>query len=454
MRRYRFLHGAAILFLFSFPSVTGAQDALLNKVELRSVQINHYRFGTVNKEAQMWSALYIASNGKIYVGLCTHADAATVYEFDPKTETMRYLANITEIAGERGKGIWTTGKIHVQMQELDGYVYFGTLDEDNGPPVIDAASYPGPHWYRIEMRTGKVEQLGLINSFWGLLGQALDAKRRLIFGLAENGHLYKYFIDEDRTLDLGRVDDWDICRTIFMDDLGNVYGSYPPGRIWKYDAAQERVFDLDWLRLPILNQSRSMANPMLDRKAQWRIIEWDPVDKAAYGIVGGSNLLFRYDVHDGPEGKITPLAQMCAPQFRGGDPMNIPYATLAMTLSQKERKVYYVADISGDFDYGAVQLSIRDQSKLGKSFSERAIPPLSYMIGYDLRTGKREDIGLLRAADGRYAYGMEGAKTDADGKIWFVGAFEEPDSRYAAREMEGRFPYSMGLGCYHPSAQK
>jgi hypothetical protein len=326
------------------------------------VTIDHYRFSKIDKDASMWSALHIGSNGKIYVGLSTHADAANLYEFDPVTKNMRHLANLTVLSKERGKGIWTNGKIHVQMQELDGYVYFGSLCEDNGPPAIDASSYNGPHWYRANMQTGVVEELGEINSFWGLVGQAMDPQRRLIYGLAENGHLYRYVIDEDYTEDLGRVDSWDICRTIFIDDLGNVYGSLPPGRIWKYDVAKVRLFDLDFLRLPIINQSRSMANPMLDRKAQWRIIQWDSVDKVAYGIVGGSNLLFKYDVHSSAEGTIIPLTQMCSPAFRYGDPMNIPPATLAMAISQKERKIYYIPVTGGDFDYGSVAKDLPAES--------------------------------------------------------------------------------------------
>ena len=139
----------------------------------------------------------------------------------------------------------------------------------------------------------------------------MDKKRRIIYGLAENGHLYRYFIDQDRTEDMGRVDDWDICRTIVIDDDGNVYGTYAPGMVWKYDVAKDRILDLEHVRLPVVNQSRSMANPMLDRKPQWRIAEWDPVDKAIYGVVGGSNLLFRYDPRQGEEGTFTSLAQVC-----------------------------------------------------------------------------------------------------------------------------------------------
>jgi hypothetical protein len=398
------------------------------------VPVKHFRFSTVDKDAQMWSALYPASNGKIYIGLCTHADAANLYEFDPKTETMRLLANLTELSGERGRGIWTNGKIHVQMQELDGWIYFGSLSEDNGPPAIDASSYRGPRWYRAEMATGKVQELSQINSFWGLLGQAMDPKRRLIYGLAENGHLYKYYIDKDYTEDLGRVDEWDICRTIFTDDAGNVYGSYPPGRIWKYDPERDRIIDFDHIRLPLNNQSRTMANPMLDRKAQWRIIQWDPVDRAAYGIIGGSNLLFKYDPHLGPEGTVTPLASMAAPGARDGNPFDIPYATLAMALSQKERKVYYLTVMAGDFDYGAVTKDV-----MGASF----------MVSYDLKTGQRTDHGVLRTVDGRTTSGMGGAQVDREGRLWFVGSFSEPDPRYQAGR-PGRQGYSMGLGLYDP----
>ena len=75
----------------------------------------------------MWSALYGAKSGKIYVGLCTHAEAAHFYEFDPETEKMRHIVDLTELHGERGEGINTNGKIHVRMgEDNDGNIYFGS----------------------------------------------------------------------------------------------------------------------------------------------------------------------------------------------------------------------------------------------------------------------------------------------------------------------------------------
>ena len=80
---------------------------------------------------------------------------------------------------------------------------------------------------------------------------------------------------------------------------------------------QDRIFDLRGTRLPIDPRAtpRTMSNPLLDRKVYWRVIEWDPVDRVAYGVVVGDSMLFKFDTHDGPEGKITPLVRLCAERY-------------------------------------------------------------------------------------------------------------------------------------------
>ena len=429
---------AAVLFM-SMPSCAVPETKLDYPVN----RVAHWHFSRIDKDAQMWSGMYIGSNNKIYVGLCTHGDAANVYEFDIETRRMRHLGNLTIILGERGKGIWTNGKIHVRMSELDGYIYFGSFCEDNGPPEIDHSSWQGSWWLKIEMETGEIEPISKINNYWGLIGQTLDAKRRILYGLAEDGHLYKYYLDEDHTEDLGRVDNWDICRTIMTDDLGRVYGCYAPGRIWRYDPRSDRLEDLPSLRLPYLHSTRSLANPMLDRRSQWRYLDWDPATKTAFGVTGGETTLFQYHVHDGTEGSIAALTQLCAPQFRGAPPHDVPSATLAMTISQVERKIYYIPVVSGDFDYGAVT---------GTS-STKAHPPLSFLVSYDIESSAVEDLGYLRTKEGRWAYGMGGAEADSAGRIWFVGAFEEFDENFVAREIRDQ-PYAMGLGMYDPQASR
>jgi hypothetical protein len=417
--------------LESITQERGAAD-----IHARSVFVDFYQFSETDMDAQNWHGLYIASNNKAYIGLCTHGDAANLYEFDIATRTMRHLANLTILLDERGRGVWTNGKIHIQMGELDGYVYFGSLCEDNGPPALDANSFQGPFWFRVRMSDGHVEALSKINSFWGITGQELDRERRIIYGLAEDGRFYRYFIDENYTEELGRVDNWDVCRNIFMDDRGNVYGSYAGGNIWKFDVEKDRIFDFEYLKLPATLEPREMGNPMLDRRSQWRNILWDSVGKVAYGLIGGNNILFKFDPHKGVEGEITPLANMAAPMARNLNYFDIPHATLAYTLSQVERKIYYIPVTAGDFDYGLPVIG-------------RTAPSSSYLVSYDLETGEVEDLGIIRGRDGRVSLGMGAADTDKDGRIWFVGAFHEHDDKYVAHHVRG-LPYSLVLGVYDP----
>lgn len=419
------------------------------------VTVRAHRFiGGSEREDSMWSALYAAKSGKLYVGLSTHAEAAHFYEFDPGADRVNHIADLTDFKGERGRGIRTTGKIHVRMSEDgEGRVYFGDFCEDTGPECVDPASYQGPHWFRYDPRQGKLENLGRINRQWGLLGFVLEPKYQRLYGLAEDGHLYTYDLRRRETADLGRVDDWDICRTIFADDDGNVYGSFPIGRIWKYDPKRDRIFDLRSVRLPIDPRAtpRTMSNPLIDRKVYWRVIEWDPVDRVAYGVVCGDSLLFKYDPRDGAEGRLTPLVRLCADRYLDADPSLIPVATLAMTISP-DHLIYYAPVLSVAFDYSGQSWDVADERKFTARLSGKAAPPESVLIEYDPATNRRRELGVMRTEDGRKVFGLGGACAGRkDGKIYFVGAVEERDPDRVANKIDDRWPYSMALLGYTPA---
>ncbi|MCX7009171.1 MAG: hypothetical protein NTY53_18315 [Kiritimatiellaeota bacterium] len=372
-----------------------------------TVTVQAFRFtGGSEREDSMWSALYAAKSGKLYIGLSTHAEAAHFFEFDPATEKMHHIADLTEFKGERGQGIRTTGKIHVRMSEDDqGRILFGDFCEDSGPECVDPSSYRGPHWLRYDPKQQKLEILGQINRQWGLLGFTRDAKRQRLYGLGEDGHLYTFDERKKMTTDLGRVDDWDICRTIFSDDEGNVFGSFPIGRIWKYDPQQDRIFDLRATRLPLDPRAtpRTMSNPLIDRKVYWRVIEWDPVDRVAYGIVVGDSLLFKFDTHDGPAGTITPLVRMCAERYLQADPSLIPVSTLALTISDRHR-IYYAPVISVAFDYSGVSWDVADERAYTARLTGKKVSPESVLVAYDIASGKRRALGIMRTADGRQVW--------------------------------------------------
>lgn len=430
----------------SLPVPLIASEPLGSSAE--AVTLQAYAFPGGKKPDSMWSGVYTAHSGKIYIGLCTHGDAGNFYEFDPTTRKMDHIADLSVFKGERGGGVRTSGKIHTTfVEDLQGNIYFGDFCEDSGPECVDPSSYRGAHWFKYAPETKQLTNLGLINRHAGLLGIAIDAKRRRLYGLAEDGHFYMFDLERGITIDKGRVDDWDICRTIASDDRGNIYGSFPVDRVWKYDPDADRIVDLQDVRVPNDPRvnPRTMSNPKIDRKTLWRIVEWKPDERVFYGITNSDCRLFRFDPQAGDEGEITPLSLMCADRYLNADPKKIPIATLAFTLAPGN-KVYYAPVTSVAFDYSAESWDVKDERKFTQKITQRSQPPLSALIEYDIATGKRREIGLMRTTDGRAVFGLGGAVySHLDERLYFVGAIEEHNEQLVAGEIEETWTYSMAL---------
>ena len=440
------LSSIAYLFLPIFVLLTGLNGQAQGIIKLKS-----HRFPGNKKDDSMWSGIYTAKSGKIYIGLCTHADAANFYEFDPATGKMEHLADLTIFKGERGQGIRTSGKIHVSfVEDKDGNIYFGDFCEDNGPECIDPSSYRGAHWFRFDPEKRELVNLGRISRHAGLLGMSIDPERRRLYGLAEDGHLYMYDLVKQITTSLGRVDDWDICRTIAADGRGNIYGAFPVNRVWKYNPETGRIQDLQNISIPNNPKvpPRTMSNPKIDRKTLWRILEWQPEEGVFYGITNADSRLFRFDPYAGEEGSITPLVLMCADKYLNDDPKKIPIATLAFTLAP-HRRAYYAPVTSVSFDYSAESWDVLDEREFTSKVAERKAPPLSVLVEYDISSGKRRQLGRMETEDGQKVYGLGGAVySPIDNRLYFAGAVEEHGPEYIAGEIEGTWHYAMMLLSY------
>ncbi len=412
------------------------------------VKLKAHRFTGDKKDDSMWSGMYTAKSGKIYIGLCTHADAANFYEFDPTTENMDHITDLTIFKGERGEGIRTSGKIHVVfVEDKEGNIYFGDFCEDNGPECIDPSSYRGAHWFKYVPATKALTNIGMISQNSGLLGMAIDQERKRLYGLGEDGHLYMYDIDKQVTVDKGRVDDWDICRTIAADDQGNVYGSFPVNRVWKYDPVKDRTVDLQNVRVPNDPRvpPRTMSNPQIDRKSLWRILEWKPEERVFYGISNSDSRLFKFDPNDGAEGSITPLSLMCADRYLNEDPKKIPIATLAFTLAPQD-KIYYAPVTSVGFDYSAESWDVINEREFTSKVTKEQLLPLSVLVEYDIKFNKRRELGTMVTEDGRKIFGLGAAVySPIDNKLYFAGAVEERDPKYIAGKIDLKWNYSMAL---------
>jgi hypothetical protein len=390
------------------------------------------------KDNAMWDALYAARNGAVYTGLITEGGSAHFYTYQPVQNENILIADMAEFLGERGKGIRTSGKIHNKpVEDNEGNIYFVPMNNGAGPRNIDYTSWVGGHWMKYVPSTGILENLGLVDQGIGCYPLAIDAQRKYLFGVGFTGYFYRFDLQKGITKNFGRVTNWDICRDIFCDDLGNVYGSFPVGRVWKYDAQREKVVDLS-VQVPYdpTIYPTELGNPMIDRSCDWRAVEWDPTDKVAYGITCGSgSLLFRFDPHNGEEGSFTTLAKMCDSKFLDPSRKDIPYSTLAFALDNRNKKIYFVP-------------SAREYST-GEYVETFGSGKPHHLIMYDIKSDRRTDLGEMKTRDGRRVFGCEAASVAPDGTVYICGQVETQEPGKATGHV-GKIPVSLQMIIYKP----
>lgn len=354
-----------------------------------------------------WAALKVAHDGKVYAGLACHGCDGHMVMYDPATDRVTDIGDLTRLAGESSLRIGPQSKIHAKFGEgKDGRIYFGThagLWFDYAR-VGTKEGYPGAHWMAYDPQTGKVEDFGIGPRYEGINTGAYDPKFNRIYGLTHpRGHFVYYDVATRKAVDKGRMNNWEsICRTLGIDDEGNVYGSFGAGQIYKYDPRTDEIVELP-LHIPIRPKGVSLGRDYYKSETHWRTVVWDSQEKKFYGVDESASLLFSFDPRAGQYGEVKRLGQLCVEGM--SDRRDIPYATLTLALGL-DRKLYY-APPAKEFDYAGSQ-------GVG----------VSHLIVYDLKSGKTEDRGEIRLPDGRRVIGLNSADTAPDGTIYFVGAIE------------------------------
>jgi hypothetical protein len=386
-----------------------------------------------------WAALLAASDGKVYVGLACHGCNGHLVYFDPKVNRMVDVGDLNQLTGEDGLGVGPQSKIHAKFGEgKDGRIYFAT----HGGFWFDYArfatpeGYPGSHYMAYDPRLGKVQDFGIGPRYEGMNTGAYDPKFNRIYGLTHpRGHFVYYDVTTGAKVDKGRMNNWEsICRTLGIDDQGNVYGSFGPGRIYKYSPVTDMITELK-VQIPIRQKGISLGRDYGKSETAWRVVIWDDVSKRFYGVDESESALFSFDPSAPPESAMKRLGQMAIPAIAGQ--RDVPYATLSLALGH-DRKLYYAA-AEKEFDYG------------GSGVAGKA----SHLVTYDLLTGKTEDLGEMHLPDGRPVLGTNSASTGPDGTIYFAGAIGVKDTTGPESGSAGKIgdtPYRLALFLYHPKA--
>ena len=406
-------------------------------VASKTVTVEYRFFPGLAEMDGNWAALKAASDGKVYVGLACHGCNGHLVFYDSKKDQMVDVGDLTRLSGENGLHLGPQSKIHAKFGEgKDGRIYFATHGGwwFNYARFATQEGYPGSHYMAYDPKTGQVQDFGIGPRFEGVNTGAYDPKCNRIYGLTHpRGHFVYYDVATGAKVDKGRINNWDsICRTLGIDDEGNVYGSFGPGRIFKYDPRTDSISELS-ARLPIRQKGISLGRDYEKSETAWRVVVWDQKAKKFYGVEESASILFSFDPTAPPDSQVQRLGQMCIPALATS--RNLPYATLSLTLG-RDGKLYYAA-AGKEFDYGG-----------------SAGLAASHLITYDLRSGRIEDLGEMHIPDGRPVLGTNSADTGPDGTIYFVGAVsvkETPGKQNYGGKIAG-IPYRLALFIYHPKA--
>jgi len=406
-------------------------SALLSPVAFaapRSVRLGHRVFPGLHEMDGNWAALFAASDGKVYAGLAYHGGDGHLVFYDSKSDRMHDAGNLTELAGESHLRRGPQSKIHAKFGEgKDGRIYFGTHGGYwwNYSRFATKEGYPGAHWMAYDPKTARVEDFGLGVPNEGVNTGAYDPLFNRIYGLTHpRGHFVYYDVKSRKAIDKGRVNNFEsICRTLGIDDQGNVYGSFAIGQIFKYDPRKDEIEELP-VRLPIREKGISLGRDYDKSETAWRTVVWDTKTRRFYGVEESATILFSFDPRDNT---VERLGQLAIPSLAAS--RDVPYATLALTLG-RDRKLYYGAS-GREFDYsGSAGLAT------------------AHLITYDLASRKTEDLGEMLLDDGRRVFGVNAADTGPDGTVYMVGAIEvrpEPGKPVEAAGNIGDAWYRLAL---------
>jgi len=400
------------------------------------VLIEAHLFSGLERMDGNWAALLAASDGKVYVGLAYHGGDGHVVYYDAKSRQMHDIGNLTELSGEEGLKRGPQSKVHAKFGEgRDGRIYFGTHAGYwwDYARFATKEGYPGAHWMTFDPKTLKVENFGLGTPHEGINTGAYDPKYNRIYGLTHpRAHFVYYDVATRATVDKGRIDNWEsICRTLGIDDEGNVYASFGEGQIAKYDPKTDTLRDLK-VRIPIRPKGISLGRDYNKSETAWRTVVWDSETRQFFGVDESASILFSFNPKAGEDGETKRLGEFSIAEFHGR--RDVPYATLSLTLGH-DRKLYYAA-VGHEFDYGG---------------SGGGTP--SHLMRYDLKTGKIDDLGEMVLDDGRPVFGTNAADTGPDGTLYFVGAIEMRAEAGKPVESGGRIggrPYQLALLSWRP----
>jgi len=421
----------AVLVLFSSFVGTGQEEALFAKEYYSGFEFAH----------DTYNAISTASNGNVYYVLSSaECDiGGQMYVYNPENDQTKWIADLTNICGEKDAKAISQGKSHVNFYEMNGKLYFAThvgfyeiIDGMERLPVHPPEGfslYPGGHIVSYDLADGKFEDLCIAPDGEGIITMTLDADRGQIYGITwPKGYFIHYDIEKDKLKNLGLVsangeagipgqDYRVLCRSMFVDHRdGAVYFSTSEGDIFRYKPgfnSPEKVEDVN-LQLDYFGEYDATHPGSMGYN--WRRIVWYAAEGVAYGVHGNSGYLFRFD----PKiPKIEIVERITSePSRKSGMYDQFSYGYLGFELGPKNETLYYLT--GGPIYIDGKRVTGLDEIAMGAA---KGLENL-HLITYTIPSKKYIDHGPIFYEDGEIPTYVNSIAIDKAGNVYTLARFE------------------------------
>jgi len=387
-----------------------------------------------------YNGMGTGSDGRIYYVLSTepHDVGGRMFVFDPATQKVTAIGDLTEACGEKGKNTVVQGKSHVNFVEHGGKLYFAThigyysiIDgmEKMGIPPAGWKPYPGGHLLAYDMQSGKFADLGLAPDGEGVITFNMDTQRGRLFGITwPSGQFFRFDLATKNLKNFGRTCREGengkgaaystVCRSIAVNpDDGSAFFSTGDGDIFQYCAATDAVTKIadEDLRKDYFGIYDS-TNPG-HMGYNWRQTFYRAADKMIYGVHGNSGYLFRFDPR---KQRIAVLDRLTSDvSKRSGMFDQFSYGYLGFALGPDGDTIYYLT--GGPIYVDGKRLKGKDRIAMGAA---KGLEDL-HLVTYHIPTGRCKDQGAIYYADSTRPLYVNSLAVGKDGSVYSLARVPE-----------------------------
>jgi hypothetical protein len=387
-----------------------------------------------------YNGMGTGSDGKIYYVLSSESFevGAQMYSYDPVTDRIQHLGDLTEACGEKGLKTIAQGKSHVTFVECDGKLYFAThvgyysiIDgmEKIGVPPAGYKPYPGGHFLAYDMTSGKFEDLAKAPRGEGILSMTMDTRRRRLYGLTwPTGYFIHYDLTTKQLKDLGSTSRQGengkgenyrtLCRSLVVDpEDGSVYFTTGDGDILRYrcDSDSIEVVEGEHMKKDYFGLYDPTSPGHMGYN--WRQTIWHPAERVIYGVHGNSGYLFRFDPRIPRVDVLDRITSI--PSRRSGMFDQFSYGYLGFALGPDGRTLHYLT--GGPVYVEGKRVLGKKDTAMGES---KGIENL-HLITYDTPTGKYTDHGPIFLDNGQRPAYVNSITIGKDGTVYTLSRITE-----------------------------